>query len=362
MVSACFWALLPRTSGVVRSAMHGAYSLSWSRSFQDVDSSRAANLGLCSTRISCQCYSSEWPIGHKDTGTQAMLKDEKDAFFVVRKGDIIGVYKSLSDCQAQVGSSVRDPPVSVYKGHAMPKGVEKYLLSCGLKGALYSFKAGDLTERLFGTLLPCHSYQLPSSCRDEISIKLGPKKWPQEVLSSLSGHSCTLEFDGSSKGNPGQSGAGVVLRAADGSWICRLREGLGIETAYASQYQAIILGLQYALDKGFRSIHVQGDSDLVCMQIQGLWKVKDKKISILCEKAKSLKHKFTSFRIIHVQKDLNSEADKQAKLAMVKFKGKFKRQLMSKAMCCEEYHKKHSMARKPSVRFILGVKLIPATI
>nr|XP_027097277.1 uncharacterized protein LOC113716921 isoform X2 [Coffea arabica] len=267
MVSACFWALLPRTSGVVRSAMHGAYSLSWSRSFQDVDSSRAANLGLCSTRISCQCYSSEWPIGHKDTGTQAMLKDEKDAFFVVRKGDIIGVYKSLSDCQAQVGSSVRDPPVSVYKGHAMPKGVEKYLLSCGLKGALYSFKADDLTERLFGTLLPCHSYQLPSSCRDEISIKLGPKKWPQEVLSSLSGHSCTLEFDGSSKGNPGQSGAGVVLRAADGSWICRLREGLGIETAYASQYQAIILGLQYALDKGFRSIHVQGDSDLVCMQV-----------------------------------------------------------------------------------------------
>ena len=48
----------------------------------------------------------------------------------------------------------------MYKGHAMPKGVEKYLLSCGLKGALYSFKADDLTERLFGPLLPCHSYQV----------------------------------------------------------------------------------------------------------------------------------------------------------------------------------------------------------
>jgi len=31
---------------------------------------------------------------------------EKDAFFVVRKGDVIGIYKDLSDCQAQVGSSV----------------------------------------------------------------------------------------------------------------------------------------------------------------------------------------------------------------------------------------------------------------
>ena len=31
---------------------------------------------------------------------------EKDAFFVVRKGDVIGIYKDLNDCQAQVGSSV----------------------------------------------------------------------------------------------------------------------------------------------------------------------------------------------------------------------------------------------------------------
>lgn len=29
-----------------------------------------------------------------------------------------------------------------------------------------------------------------------------------------------LEFDGASKGNPGQAGAGAVLRAADGSLVC----------------------------------------------------------------------------------------------------------------------------------------------
>lgn len=31
--------------------------------------------------------------------------------------------------------------------------------------------------------------------------------------------SCTLEFDGSSKGNPGQAGAGAVVRADDGSLV-----------------------------------------------------------------------------------------------------------------------------------------------
>lgn len=31
--------------------------------------------------------------------------------------------------------------------------------------------------------------------------------------------SCTLEFDGASKGNPGQAGAGVIIRADDGSLV-----------------------------------------------------------------------------------------------------------------------------------------------
>lgn len=48
-----------------------------------------------------------------------------------------------------------DPPVSVYKGYSMPKDTEEYLLSCGLKNALYSIRAADLTEGLFGALVPC---------------------------------------------------------------------------------------------------------------------------------------------------------------------------------------------------------------
>ena len=31
---------------------------------------------------------------------------EKDAFFVVRKGDVVGVYKNFADCEAQLGTSV----------------------------------------------------------------------------------------------------------------------------------------------------------------------------------------------------------------------------------------------------------------
>ncbi|KAL3499740.1 hypothetical protein ACH5RR_038833, partial [Cinchona calisaya] len=101
----------------------------------------------------------------------------------------------------------------------------------------------------------------------ETSSEVVSKKRPHEALWSGSGRSCTLEFDGASKGNPGQAGAGVVLRADDGSLSCRLREGLGIATCNVAEYRAIILGLKYALDKGFTSIRVRGDSKLVCMQM-----------------------------------------------------------------------------------------------
>jgi ribonuclease HI len=113
--------------------------------------------------------------------------------------------------------------------------------------------------------------------------------------------SCILEFDGACKGNPGKSGAGVVVRRPDGSVVCtttstmlvcflsfqlpwpadnsyvlifwlkiaHLREGLGIVTNNAAEYRALLLGLRYAAKKGFKYIRAQGDSKLVCYQVCG---------------------------------------------------------------------------------------------
>ncbi|KAH6805245.1 RNase H family protein [Perilla frutescens var. frutescens] len=240
---------------------------------------------------------------------------EKEEFFVVRKGDLVGVYKSLSDCQAQVGTSVCDPPVSVYKGCSMPQDTESYLRSHGLKNASYSINASDLTQELFGTLVP-FPFKRPSSSRSEAPSQPAIKKLEKDLSSNygLKQRSCTLEFDGASKGNPGQAGAGAILRYDDGSLICRLCEGLGIATCNFAEYKGVILGLKYAAEKGFTNIRVKGDSKLVCMQIQGLWRVKSENLLTLYKEAKELEGRFRSFQIMHVLRDLNSEADVQANL------------------------------------------------
>ncbi|CAA3025185.1 uncharacterized protein LOC111376229 isoform X1 [Olea europaea subsp. europaea] len=315
LYDACSSAILWSSSlFVMKSPIGRFYASSWKKSFQHAGV-RTANSELLLTRFWVQRYSSK-RSRKRNLDPKTVMKDDKESFFVVRKGDLVGVYKNLSDCQAQVGSSICDPPVSVYKGCSMPKDTEKYLLSCGIRNALYSIRASDLTGDIFGTLVPCPFPQHPSA-RGEPSGETMTKKWSQEVAWSDYGQrTCTLEFDGASKGNPGQAGAGAVIRSNDGSMICRLREGLGIATNNAAEYRGIILGLKYALGKGFTGIQVRGDSNLVCMQIQGLWKVKNQNISGLYEEAKKLKDRFISFEINHVLRDLNSEADAQANLAV----------------------------------------------
>ncbi|XP_016493401.1 uncharacterized protein LOC107812748 isoform X2 [Nicotiana tabacum] len=359
---ACSTAILTKTSRlVVKSSLCGFPAISWKRSFghariRNVDSALYLN------RVCVRCYSSKKHSGDssqsQNSDSTPVMKEERDGFFVVRKGDLVGVYKNLSDCQTQVGSSICDPPVSVYKGYSMPKDTEEYLLSCGLKNSLYSIRAADLTEDLFGTLVPC-PFQQPSSSKSGTSDHL-PKKRSQDamwseyadavgsavipndsirkhvkiehhkgdqVLALPSGRSCTLEFDGASKGNPGQAGAGAVIRADDGSLTCRLREGLGVATSNHAEYRAFILGLKYALSKGFTNIRVQGDSKLVCMQIQGLWKVKNQNIATVFEQAKQLKERFLSFRIIHVLRESNSDADQQANLAVELAEGQIQEEI-----------------------------------
>ncbi|KAL5740176.1 hypothetical protein ACOSP7_029057 [Xanthoceras sorbifolium] len=268
------------------------------------------------------------------------MEEEKDAFYVVRKGDIIGIYKTLHDCQAQAGFSVCNPSVTVYKGYGLPNEAEEYLASHGLKNSIYSVSAGDVKEDLFGKLVPC-PFQQPVSYGGKILEKVSPPKRskeeafgsstsftrnPQQKQSELdncvvtqaisSRCACIIEFDGASKGNPGQAGAGAVLRAADGSMVWRIREGVGIATNNVAEYRAVILGLKYAIKLGFKHIRVHGDSKLVCMQIQGLWKVNNQNLAGLCKEARELKDKFLSCQIHHVYRESNSEADAQANLGI----------------------------------------------
>ncbi|PHT49921.1 hypothetical protein CQW23_09668 [Capsicum baccatum] len=82
------------------------------------------------------------------------MGDEKDTFYVVRKGNIIAVYKNLSDLQALLRSFVSEPAINVYKGYHLAKQSEEYLASHRLKNAMYFMDFSDVRDDLLGIPMP----------------------------------------------------------------------------------------------------------------------------------------------------------------------------------------------------------------
>ncbi|PHT83309.1 hypothetical protein T459_11752 [Capsicum annuum] len=95
------------------------------------------------------------------------MVDEKDTFYVMHKGNVIAVYKNLSDLQALLRSFVSEPAINVYKGYHLAKQSEEYLASHSLKNAMYFMDFSDVRDDLLGIPMPC-PFQQPVFLKDKI--------------------------------------------------------------------------------------------------------------------------------------------------------------------------------------------------
>jgi len=147
--------------------------------------------------------------------------------------------------------------------------------------------------------------------------KSAPEKAaPAKASASSKGGSYDLYVDGGSRGNPGPSGAGAVIKAADGTIVKRLKKHLGTGTNNRAEYMALIMALTAARKLGAKSVHVYADSELVVRQISGRYRVKSPLLQPLYREAKGLLLSFAGFKISHIPRALNSEADGLANEAM----------------------------------------------
>ncbi len=80
-------------------------------------------------------------------------------------------------------------------------------------------------------------------------------------------------FDGASRGNPGEAGAGAWLDGGSGSAVWETASYLGRKTNNEAEYRAAILLLKAARERGVTRLTVRGDSKLVICQLAGLWKI-----------------------------------------------------------------------------------------
>jgi ribonuclease HI len=123
-------------------------------------------------------------------------------------------------------------------------------------------------------------------------------------------------IDGGSRGNPGPAAYGVVIRDPRGEIVARLKKYIGRMTNNVAEYYGLIAALDYAQSKGIRALRVESDSELLVKQMSGQYKVKNADLRPLFERAKKMSQALESFRIEHVYREQNREADALANEAL----------------------------------------------
>ena len=143
-------------------------------------------------------------------------------------------------------------------------------------------------------------------------VKLKQSRLPIEDLNNSP---VEIYIDGAARGNPGNSGIGVLIRETKDK-NREVKKYLGTKTNNQAEYTALITALESASDLKERQIKIFTDSLLVANQINGIWKVRHPEIITLNKKAKQLFQSFKSITIQHIPRELNSEADRLANLAI----------------------------------------------
>jgi len=134
-------------------------------------------------------------------------------------------------------------------------------------------------------------------------------------LEDTNGDAIEIYIDGAARGNPGESGIGVLIKENQASYR-EVKKYLGTKTNNQAEYTALITALESTQELKNRTIKIFTDSLLMANQMNGVWKVRHPEIAVLNKKAKELIRSFKDISITHIRRELNQEADRLANLAI----------------------------------------------
>lgn len=127
--------------------------------------------------------------------------------------------------------------------------------------------------------------------------------------------------DGASRGNPGESGIGIVIYDSTGAVLKTWNEYTGKSTNNQAEYLALIKSLDLLKELKESTqidlIEFYADSELMVKQLRLEYKVKDEGLKPLFKKFNTLINELKiPYKINHIERKLNKEADKLANMGI----------------------------------------------
>jgi len=134
----------------------------------------------------------------------------------------------------------------------------------------------------------------------------------------------TIHTDGGARGNPGPAAIGVVIshpsvplpRLGLAEEAHTFKEYIGKATNNEAEYKAVILALKEAqrlLGKRQAKeaeLEINVDSELVCKQMKGEYKIKEERLQKFFVEIWNMKQDFGEVSFNYVRREQNKEADK----------------------------------------------------
>ena len=125
-----------------------------------------------------------------------------------------------------------------------------------------------------------------------------------------------LHVDGGARGNPGPAGIGAVLAGPDGETVDTIASYIGEATNNVAEYQAMISGLELAIDRGITRLAIFSDSELIVRQPEGAYRVKNEGLRPSYQQAKSLLASLDEYELNSIPREANAHADELVNQAL----------------------------------------------
>ncbi len=129
-----------------------------------------------------------------------------------------------------------------------------------------------------------------------------------------------IHTDGACLGNPGPAGAGFIIADQEGETLSEGSVPIKHGTNNIAEYQAAISALETARELGLSHLIVRSDSELMCKQIWGQYKVKNPQLQKMHIALRGLMQGFEKVVFQHVPREHNERADALAGKAAQKAK------------------------------------------
>ncbi|XP_057846629.2 uncharacterized protein LOC131056298 [Cryptomeria japonica] len=123
-----------------------------------------------------------------------------------------------------------------------------------------------------------------------------------------------LNFNGASKGNPGASGIGCVVRDHNGLFKGKMALSIALDTNNIAEFKALLLGLLEFSSRGIKHVVVEGDLAIAINAVKTI-RLPNWRLQALLERILKELSRFDDFSCKHVYREANLEADALSKIA-----------------------------------------------